>query len=233
MQEGGAVNKNKKRGWWRGEGEVAEAEPNEANHPPLDEPSPAQRPEEATIDTTAIFESAGIAVDDRDRVERARALLKVLPQSATPVVRKEIVETALKVFGVPTEKIVEAAQKETAALEAFIRANQDASDRLREDSEARIRSFEQEILRVKQAAEQATAVQERRIRLANVEMIAVQQVLGFFGGAGLESPTDVDLEEVEPTRDRSDMSWGVQLPVPPPRSLPRPNTPTGPPKPKT
>jgi hypothetical protein len=223
------VNKSKKRGWFRGGDEgTGDVEADAANHPPLDE-SLATRPEEASIDTMAIFESAGIAAEDRERVERARALLKILPQTATPVVRKEIVETALKVFGVPTEKIVETAERENAALEAFIRANQDASDRLREDCRARVQAFEQEILRVKQAAEQATAVQERMIRLANAEMIAVQQVLGFFGLPGPESPTDIDLEEVEPTRDRSDMSWGVQLPVPPPKTLPRPGG-TTPPK---
>lgn len=226
------MSKNKKRGWFRGgEGETGDVEADAGNHPPLDESfATHQRPEEASIDTMAIFESAGIPVDDRERVERARALLKVLPQTATPLVRKEIVETALKVFGVPTEKIVEAAEKENAALEAFIRANQEASDRLLEDSRARVQAFEQEILRVKQAAEHATAIQERRIRLANAEMIAVQQVLGFFGVPGSDSPTDVDLDEVEPTRDRSDMNWGVQLPVPPPRTLPRPGG-TTPPKP--
>lgn len=230
------MNKNKKRGWWRGsEGEAGgEGLPNEVAHPPGIPPDEGfaapPRPDDPTIDTIAIFEAAGISSDDCERVDRARALLQALPHSGPPAVRKEIVETALKAFGVPTDRIVEAAKKETEALEAFIRTNQESSDRMRDDSRARIHAFEQEILRVKQAAEQAAALQEKRIRLANTEMIAVQQVLGFFGTPSDDSAAEVDLEEVEPTRDRSDMSWGVQLPIPPAKPLPRPGG-TTPPKP--
>ena len=103
------MNKTKKRGWWRGvEGEVGEAD-GEAAHPPglLRDESLAghERPEDATIDTVTIFESAGVSGEDRERVERARALLKALPNGGSPSMRKEIVETALKVFGVPTDRI--------------------------------------------------------------------------------------------------------------------------------
>jgi ATPase subunit of ABC transporter with duplicated ATPase domains len=136
--------------------------------------------------------------------------LQALPGGVSAEVRRQIVEASLTTFGVATERITEAAHKETEALERFIASNQQATNRGQEEARARVQALEQEIFRVRQAADQAAAAHEMRIRAANNEMVGVNQVLSFFGGAAVVV-TDVELDE--PTEDRSD--W-TALPVSPP-----------------
>ena len=174
-------------------------------------------PSETTIDPAAIFEAKGISKEDLERVERAKKLLRSLPVGAPPKVGKEIVETALRTFGIVTEKIVDAARREVAALEAFVATNAAATAKLVEEGEGRVRSLEQEIARVKQATEHATAVQGNRNRLASVEMAAVRQVLAFFGEVS-DHPLDLELEEA--TEERSRPSSSLLGRVPPARTAP-------------
>lgn len=215
------MNKSKKRGWFRsgeedggarreGSGAPAELAVPAKPGPPLPLREPA---EETSIDMQMILDSAGIAREDRDRVERARNLLHALPTDVSAAVRRQIVETALTSFGVATDLIVDAGRKVSNALAVFITSNQHTTEKLLEEARARVQALEQEVFRVRQASEHAAAVHEKRIRDANAEMVAVNHVLDFFGG----NTADVDLDE--PTEDRGD--WGVQFPVPPPSRVKR------------
>ena len=230
------MNKTKKRGWFRsGEEENEGEQPGVAIAPsltgsfavatPIPGPAPAPaelaptRVEHAALDVGAILEAAGVPVEDRDRVDRARKLLQALPTGVSPAVRRQIVETALTTFGVATEKIVDAGQKVSRALAAYATSNQQANDRLLEEARARVQALEQEIGRVRQAAEQAAAAHQKRIKEATAEVASVHQVVDFFD----KSAPEVEFDE--PTEDRD---WGVQLPVPPP-SRPLRETATKPP----
>jgi hypothetical protein len=209
------VNKNRKRGWFRSgeeDGGVREPSPDSAELMVQGTgvlPMPTrEHPDEASIDLHAILDAAGISRDDRDRVERARNLLHALPTGVSAAFRRQIVGAALSNFGIATELIVDASQKVSSALAAFISSNHHATEKLLEDARARVQALEQEVFRVRQAAEQASAVHEKRIREANAEMVAVGQVLDFFSG----NTSDVEFDE--PTEELSD--WGVELPIPPP-----------------
>jgi hypothetical protein len=232
------VNKTKKRGWFRSGDEDSDSEqPAAPVSPspsltgsfavatPLPAPAPAElaaaRAEQDVLELGAILEAAGVPLEDRDRVDRARKLLQALPTGVSATVRRQIVETALTTFGVATERIVEAGQKVSSALKTFATSNQQANDRLLDEARARVQALEQEILRVRQAAEHAAAVHQKRIREANAEMASVHQVVDFFDKATPEVEFD------EPTEDRSD--WGVQLPVPPPSRATRDTASTKPP----
>jgi hypothetical protein len=222
------VNKTKKRGWFRSGDEENDdkEEPAAAVAPaltgsfpaatPVPRPMPppaevaAPRAEPGALDMGSILEAAGVAAEDRDRVDRARKLLQALPSGVSAAVRRQIVETALTTFGVATDRIVEAGQKVSGALAAFVTSNQHANDRLLEEARTRVQALEQEIVRVRQAAEQAAAIHQKRIREVNAEVASVHQVVDFFDKAAPEVEFD------EPTEERSD--WGVQLPVPPPRA---------------
>jgi hypothetical protein len=210
------VNKNKKRGWFRSADEEGGMlgdrlpEPVEPAVPGSGGPllPMSGHPDELSIDMHAILEAAGISREDRERVDRARNLLHALPTGVSAAVRRQIVEAALSNFGVATNLIVDAGQKVSNALAVFISSNHQATEKLLEDARARVQALEQEVFRVRQATDHAAAVHEKRIREANVEMVAVNHVLDFFGG----NPADVDLDE--PTEDRG--AWGVELPIPPP-----------------
>ena len=232
------MNKTKKRGWFRSGDENNDSEQpgmpvapsltgSFAAATPLPAPAPAPaelaaaRAEQDVLELGAILEAAGVPVEDRDRVDRARKLLHALPTGVSAAVRRQIVETALTTFGVATDRIVEAGQKVSSALKTFATSNQQANDRLLEEARARVQALEQEILRVRQAAEHAAAVHQKRIREANAEMASVHQVVDFFDKATPEVEFD------EPTEDRSD--WGVQLPIPAPSRATRDTASTKPP----
>ncbi|HEU5057722.1 MAG TPA: hypothetical protein VFU21_14410 [Kofleriaceae bacterium] len=220
------MSKTKKRGWFRSGEEDSESEQPAvavapamtgsfavATPPPAPAPAPAElaatRVDQGALDIAALLEAAGVAVEDRERVDRARKLLQALPSGVSAAVRRQIVETALTTFGVATDKIVEAGQKVSRALAAFVASNQQANDRVLAEARARVQALEQEIARVRLAAEQAAAAHQKRIQEANAEASSVHQVVDFFDKGTPEVEFD------EPTEDRSD--WGVQLPVPPPR----------------
>jgi hypothetical protein len=227
------VNKTKKRGWFRtaddeelnavpaGSIDVAVPGPPLAAPPPPSDVAPMRADDR--VDIGAILASASVSGEDRDRVDRARQLLRALPNGVSADVRRQIVEAALTTFGVPTERIVDAGHKVSDALQGFIAANRHATERLVEEARTRVHALEQEILRVRQAADQASAIHEKRIHDASVEVVAVRQVLEFFGA----NVADVDLEET--TEDRTD--WGVQLPIPPASRLKRDTTSKPPPTP--
>jgi len=148
---------------------------------PIELKGPLPEVQGGTVDFTAVFEAAGVDAEERDRAAKAQELLRSLPADTPAPVKKQIVEASLKAFGVPTQKIIEAAVQEMQALEAFIRSGQTDTQKILGDGNQRITELESEIVRVKQVMEQAVAQQEARTRAANGEKLNIQQVLEFFG----------------------------------------------------
>ena len=133
------------------------------------------------VDFAQVFEAAGVDAGERDQVAKAQELLRSLPAETPAPVKRQIVEAALKAFGVPTATIIEAAVEEIRALEAHIQAGQSQAQRAVEEGNRRIAGLEAEVARVREAMEQASAEQEARVRAVNVEKLKVQPVLEFFG----------------------------------------------------
>jgi hypothetical protein len=182
-------------GWFvvQDEGQGGEAPPGDvdaliqkyAEAPPASTPvelkGPLPQMVDGTVDFPAVYEAAGVDGEECDRVRKARALLRSLPIDTPAPVKQQIVEASLSAFGVPTQKIIEAAVQEIQSLEAFIRTGQGETQKVLTDGNQRIADLQGEILRVKQVMEQAVAEQEGRARAANAEKLEVQQVLEFFG----------------------------------------------------
>lgn len=133
------------------------------------------------VDFAQVFEAAGISADERGRVDKARELLRSLPGETPQPVKKQIVEAALRAFGVATEKIIEAAVTEIQALEGLIQKGQAEAQGVVADGSKRIAELEKQIGEVRLVMQQAAADQEARTRLANGEKLGIQQVLEFFG----------------------------------------------------
>jgi hypothetical protein len=136
---------------------------------------------DGTVDFVAVFDAAGVDAEERDRVNKAVDLLRALPTDTPVAARKQIVEASLRAFGVPTERIIEAAVEEIEALESFIRAGQAETQNVLGQGSARIVELEAEIASVRQTMDMALREQEARTQAANVEKLRVQQVLEFFG----------------------------------------------------
>ena len=143
-----------------------------------DAPAPA---DDGSFDFKAVYGKAGIKAEEIDRVDKALAMLTQLPAETPTPVKKQIVETSLKAFGVPVESIIETACAEIEALHGAIEAGQAAAAKLQAESDARVASLEKQIEDVKQVAEQRRAEQRSLEAAARGAGLKVQEILEFFG----------------------------------------------------
>jgi len=152
-------------------------------------PSPTQSvfqkapppPSGGQVDFAAVFEAAGVDKDEQQRVGRTTDLLRSLPAGTDAAVKKQIVEASLKAFGVPIEKIIEATVEEIQALDGYIRNGAADNEKLIQESEGRIKQYEQEIENIRSVMQQSVNEQQTLIKTCNDKKLEVQQVLEFFG----------------------------------------------------
>lgn len=152
-------------------------------------PSPTQtvfqkappRPADGEIDFRAVFEAAGVDAEEQQRVARTTELLRSLPAETDAAIKKQIVEASLKAFGVPLEKIIEATVEEIQALDGYIRNGAADNEKLIQESDARIKQYEQEIRNIRAVMQQSVEEQQNLIKVCNDKKLEVQQVLEFFG----------------------------------------------------
>jgi hypothetical protein len=180
-------------GWFivQDEGDLSAAAPDPSIPPASDAatpgPGPAffqQAPPAAVggrVDFDAVFEAAGIAEEERQRVTKTLELLQSLPAETPMAVRKQIVEASLKAFGVPIEKIIEAGVGEIQALEGYIRAGASDTQKLLQESTARIQQYEEQVKQIHVVMEQRTQEQQDVTKACNDRKLTVQQILEFFG----------------------------------------------------
>jgi hypothetical protein len=166
--------------------------PDPAPPPPTDNyatPSPTQSvfqkapppPAGGQVDFAAVFAAAGVDTDEQQRVARTTDLLRSLPAGTDPAVKKQIVEASLKAFGVPIEKIIEATVEEIQALDGYLRNGAADNEKLIQESESRIKQYEQEIQNIRNVMQQSVNEQQTLIKTCNDKKLEVQQVLEFFG----------------------------------------------------
>ncbi|MFN2512257.1 MAG: hypothetical protein ABR568_12545 [Pyrinomonadaceae bacterium] len=133
------------------------------------------------IDFGAVFAAAGVDAEEQQRVARTTELLRSLPAGTDAAVKKQIVEASLKAFGVPIEKIIEASVEEIQALDGYTRNGAADNDKLIQESDARIKQYEEEIKNVRGVMQQSVNEQQNLIKVCNDKKLEVQQVLEFFG----------------------------------------------------
>jgi hypothetical protein len=174
-------------GWFvvrEGDGEAPEAAP-DGSAPAAPEPPAFVTPPPAApggrVDFPKVYEAAGVDAEEQGRVGKAAELLAALPAGSDAAVKKQIVEASLKAFGVPVDRIIEAAVQEIQALEAYIRAGAADTGTVHEESQKRITQFEEEIRRIKSVMESRTAEQLAVIQACNEKKLGIQAVLEFFG----------------------------------------------------
>ena len=133
------------------------------------------------VDFGAVFTAAGLEADEQQRVTRTTDLLHSLPAGTDAAVKKQIVEASLKAFGVPIEKIIEASVEEIQALDGYLRNGAVDNDKLIQESDARIKQYEEEIKNIRGVMQQSVDQQQNLIKVCNDKKLEVQQVLEFFG----------------------------------------------------
>jgi len=166
--------------------ELARSQP---THHDYTTPSPTQdvfktAPPAATggqVDFDAVYEAAGVDQEERDRVVKATELLKSLPADTDATVKKQIVSASLKAFSIPIEKIIEAGVQQIQALDGYIRNGAADTEKLTQESEQRIRQYEEEIANLRQIMQERVKEQQSVITVCNNKKLEVQQILEFFG----------------------------------------------------
>jgi hypothetical protein len=133
------------------------------------------------VDFPGVFAAAGVDEEEQARVAKAAALLGSLPADTEPAVKKQIVEASLNAFGVPIDLIIENGVQEIQALEGYIQAGASDTQKLLQESQARIAQFETEIARIRQVMEERVAEQTGVVRACNAKKLDIQRVLEFFG----------------------------------------------------
>ncbi|PYS90411.1 MAG: hypothetical protein DMF64_14915 [Acidobacteria bacterium] len=154
-------------------------------------PSPTQTvfqtapppPTGGQVNFEAVFDSAGVDTEERARVAKTVELLKSLPAGTDAGLKKQIVEASLKAFGVPIEKIIEAGVEEIQALDGYIRNAATDNEKLMQESDARIKQYEEEIKNIRAIMQQSVEELQTVIKVCNDKKLEVQQVLEFFGQA--------------------------------------------------
>jgi hypothetical protein len=152
-------------------------------------PSPTQSvfqtapppPTGGQIDFAAVFVAAGVDNEEQQRVARTTELLRSLPAGTDAAVKKQIVEASLKAFGVPIEKIIEATAEEIQALDGYTRNCAADNEKLIQESDARIKQYEEEIKSIRTVMQQSVEEQQSLIKVCNEKKLEIQQVLEFFG----------------------------------------------------
>jgi hypothetical protein len=133
------------------------------------------------VDFAAVFSAAGVDAEEQQRVARTTDLLRSLPAGTDAAIKKQIVEASLKAFGVPIEKIIEATVEEIQALDGYIRNGAADNEKLIQESDARIKQYEDEIKNIRSVMQQSVDEQQNLIKVCNDKKLEVQQVLEFFG----------------------------------------------------
>lgn len=133
------------------------------------------------VDFEAVFAAAGVDAEERQRVAKTIELLRSLPAGTDATVKKQIVEAALKAFGVPIEKIIEASVEEIQALDGYVRNGAADNEKLIQESDARIKQYEEEIKNIRAIMQQSVGEQQTVIKVCNDKKLEVQQILEFFG----------------------------------------------------
>ena len=159
------------------------AAPAAAAPPPVELKGDVQLPTDAgaDIDFAAVFRAANIGDVEQERVAKARSLVKALPAEAPRELKKSIVESSLKAFGVPVDQIIEAGAQQIQALQAYIQIGERDEQKLVVEAQERIAALEKEIADVKSLVERKAAAQRALEGRCNAEKLSVQEVLEFFG----------------------------------------------------
>ncbi len=141
---------------------------------------PTNAHEAPRFDAVAVLESAGVAAEQRERVERTLELLRALPAETPASIRKNIVEASFKAFDISIKAIVEAATSEITAFNSFIAGGHKQLDELTKQSQERIAQLQAEIAKIQKRLELATADQASLDQATTAASERVRPVLGFF-----------------------------------------------------
>lgn len=142
----------------------------------------------------AVYRSAGVSDDERDRLAKVLSLVESLPAEASLDVKRSIVGASLEAFGVSIDRILVTGEGALSALDGYVASGQDRTREVLGDAEARIAKLTKEIEEVRRLMDVQVAAQQELARAVTTEKARVRTVLDFFAAhpAGRAAPRPGD-----------------------------------------
>ena len=136
----------------------------------------------------AVYRAAGVADDERERLDKVLSLLETLPHEATIDVKRAIVGASLEAFGVAIDGILSTGEGALGALDGYVTSGQTRTKEVLAQGEARIAKLTSEISEVRRLMDVQVAAQQELTRATTTEKARVRAVLDFFDARGVGSP---------------------------------------------
>jgi len=133
------------------------------------------------VDFAEVFAAGGVEPAEQECMVKAAELLQNLPSETPTAVKKQIVETSLRVFGFKIETIIKAGVAEMVALDAFLDIGERTAQTWVSDTSLRIAQLQAEIKELHTLMETRLRQQEGQKHTCNAKKLEIQGVLEFFG----------------------------------------------------
>ena len=136
--------------------------------------------EPAKIEFASIYRTAGLTDDDLEQAGRAEKFLHTLPTSLPLETQRQIVEGALKTFGVEPSRIRLSVQRQQRALAAYVSVTRQDVAKRDEEGRARIESLRAEALKLEHAAEERARAQASLELACKIQSESVGRMIDFL-----------------------------------------------------
>lgn len=148
------------------------------------------------FDALAVLTAAGVGSEQREKVERAIALLRALVADTPADIGRQIVAASLKAFDISVPAIVEAATAEVAAFDAFLDHGHKQLGEVTKQGQSRVDQLQAEIAKIQKQLEVAKSDQAGLDQAALTASERIRPVLSFFSepamiSAASEKPASV------------------------------------------
>ena len=137
----------------------------------------------AKINFDEIFTQGGLDPAGLERVTKAEALLKGLPEATPHDIKKQIVEASLRAFGIDVVTIIQATNTQLQALDTFIKINSEQTAKSITGAEEQIKQHNEKIASLRAEIDKRTGQLSQTTNAATARKSEVKRVLDFFGAS--------------------------------------------------
>ena len=143
-------------------------------------PPPLTGIEPAKVDFASIYRTAGLADEDLEQAGRAEKLLHTLPTSLPLETQRQILEGALKTFGVEPARIRQSVLRQQRALAAYATVSRQEVEKRDAEGRTRIEALRAEALKLERTAEERARTQASLELACRNQSEAVGRMIDFL-----------------------------------------------------
>lgn len=147
---------------------------------------PVEPVEPAELDFPSVLRRYGVTDEDQGSIDKVLTLLRGLPGETPVEVRRQIVTASLSAFGIPVDKIVEAALLHEAALNRHVQLAEIDTRTAISRVQRTLKDLSDRIEAERQRESELLARQQGVVQACSVQRVRVNVITTFFGPAEAE-----------------------------------------------